>query len=85
MNKEQLYTVISYSRRFKGNLTTAEIILVHQHMHQGLQLSSKLENKINNINKLIQSKKWKRPITRLNSELQEEQLNPETGTYQIVK
>lgn len=83
--KRKLLDAISYSRQYEGYLTTAEIILVHQHMQRGLGLTNKIKTKIEHITNLIQLTKWERPITRFNSELQQEQLNTKTGNWQIVK
>jgi len=85
IEKNKLLDVISYSRRNKGHLTTAEIILLHQYMQRGLELSNKVKQKINRVKTIIELENWKRPITRFNSEIQIEQLNQDTGSWQIVK
>lgn len=83
--KNKLLDAISYSRANEGCLTTAEIILIHQHLNLDKSLTATIKNKINQIQQLIEQLKWERTITRYNSEYQLEKFNTKIGTWQIVK
>jgi len=87
LTHEDKLNAIAYSRVCNTgyDLTTLEIILVHQNMQKGSKLSKNIQDKLEKLELIIKVENWTRPITRLTSELKTQTLNTTTGNWQILK